>query len=192
MIDLGSGLDGDYFRAFQDSGAVRTTSWRGVPMIKSPIDVYLFTEAIHLTAPVFVVETGTWHGGSAAMFADLGAHRVITIDPDPRSEIEAGRIVQVPADSTDPRTVERVTRLVAGNRTMVVLDSDHSYEHVRRELRLYAELVTPGCYLVIEDTSHTAAGEAAREFAEAWPSEWIEDEAMARFGATFNTWLVRR
>lgn len=35
---------------------------------------------------------------------------------------------------------------------MVILDSDHSFEHVSRELDLYAEFVSPGGYLIVEDT----------------------------------------
>jgi len=34
---------------------------------------------------------------------------------------------------------------------MVILDSDHSEEHVRRELELYAPLVTPGSYCLVQD-----------------------------------------
>ena len=35
---------------------------------------------------------------------------------------------------------------------MVILDSDHSQAHVSAELSAYAPLVTPGCYLIVEDT----------------------------------------
>ena len=35
---------------------------------------------------------------------------------------------------------------------MVVLDSNHTHDHVLRELELYSPLVTKGCYLVVFDT----------------------------------------
>ena len=35
---------------------------------------------------------------------------------------------------------------------MVVLDSNHTHEHVLAELEAYAPMVTPGQYLVVADT----------------------------------------
>jgi cephalosporin hydroxylase len=54
---------------------------------------------------------------------------------------------------------------------MVILDSDHSKEHVLAELRAYAPLVTTGCYLIVEDTAATPiltpdAGPGPREAVE--------------------------
>jgi cephalosporin hydroxylase len=43
---------------------------------------------------------------------------------------------------------------------MVVLDSDHSRQHVKRELCFYADIVTSGQYLVIEDCYMYKTGEA--------------------------------
>lgn len=36
---------------------------------------------------------------------------------------------------------------------MVILDSDHRQDHVAKELELYASLVTPDQYLIVEDTN---------------------------------------
>jgi cephalosporin hydroxylase len=69
----------------------------------------------------------------------------------------------IKGDSTDPATVGWVAKRVAGRRCMVVLDSDHSAEHVAREIYAYAPMVTPGCYLVVEDTIFGYAPQAIRD-----------------------------
>ena len=51
-----------------------------------------------------------------------------------------------------PQVVEQLRAASMGNRVMVDLDSAHDEGHVRAELDRLASLVTPGCYLVVEDT----------------------------------------
>jgi cephalosporin hydroxylase len=58
--------------------------------------------------------------------------------------------------STDLRVLGKVEEFASGKKTMVVLDSDHSRPHVLKELRLYAPLVSVGCYLIVEDTNEDA------------------------------------
>jgi cephalosporin hydroxylase len=122
-------------------------------MYKLPADLDRYRAIIEATRPEVIVETGTHTGASAQWFADLGVDKVITVDArDPGDTDErAGRIVYVIGDSADPDTAELVAELVAGRRCMVSLDSDHSAAHVSAEIDLYGPLVTPGCYLVVED-----------------------------------------
>lgn len=126
-------------------------------MWKIEPDLQRYREVIAATGPEVVVETGTRGGGSARWFLDQpGVREVITIDvknTDDADEVvlDKGRVTFIRGDSTDPAVVESVRNLVGGRRCMVSLDSDHSGKHVAREIELYGPLVTPGCYLVVED-----------------------------------------
>src|SRR5438067_364413 len=61
-------------------------SWFGYRLAKCPLDLWIYQELLTRTRPDFVIETGTYHGGSALYFAmimDLLGHgRIITIDID--------------------------------------------------------------------------------------------------------------
>ena len=59
-------------------------TWLGVPIVKCPLDLWIYQEIMCAVRPDVVVETGTYRGGSALFFASLfdllGAGRVYTID----------------------------------------------------------------------------------------------------------------
>lgn len=130
----------------------------GREILKFMADLDRYELLIAETRPELIIETGTYTGGSAAWFADQpGVQQVITIDTYPHelTGLWAAGVAGVLAlrgqSSTDPETVDQVSRLAAGRRTMVVLDSDHTAGHVASEIELYGPLVTPGCALVVED-----------------------------------------
>lgn len=135
------------------------TRFLGIQTLKYPSDLWAYQEIVADTEPEVIVETGTWHGGSALFLAvvceALGHGRVVTIDTDPREPLpEHPRITYLRGSSTNPQILDRVANEVAGSESvMVILDADHSREHVLAELCAYGDLVTPGCYLVIEDTN---------------------------------------
>jgi len=54
--------------------------------------------------------------------------------------------------STDPQVVAEVTRRVGKGRTMFLFDSDHRAPHVLAEMRAYGPLVSPGSYMIVQDT----------------------------------------
>ena len=43
------------------------TYWRGVPVLKCPLDLWVYQEILHEVRPDLIVEAGTKHGGSARM-----------------------------------------------------------------------------------------------------------------------------
>jgi cephalosporin hydroxylase len=121
----------------------------------------MYHEVVWETLPDLIVETGTDRGGSALFFANLfdlmdTGGRVITVDIRrcPEGYPEHRRIQFITQSSTAPETVAMIrSQIRPTDRVMVILDSDHSESHVRKELDLYSPLVTPGCYLVVEDTN---------------------------------------
>lgn len=136
-------------------------AWLGVPTWKLPSDMWVYQEILAETRPDVVVETGTQYGGSAMFYAGvmelLGAGEVITIDIDTSAVYDAvrrhPRITVIEGSSTSPAVIDAVRRQVGGRRAMVILDSDHQREHVAGELEAWPALVSPGCYLVVEDTA---------------------------------------
>lgn len=125
---------------------------------KTADDLTRYRKILGETRPDAIIECGTWNGESALWFAREGGCPVFTIDVSHLVEHNtrrAGRDLQVrfwPGSSVDVKTVDAACEWASAfHRVMVVLDSDHSAPHVLAEMRLYGGLVTPGCYMVVED-----------------------------------------
>ena len=186
------------------------TSWLGVPIWQSTLDLWTIQETIAELRPALLIETGTNRGGSALFYAHvmelLGRGRVITIDVERLHHLDHPRIQFLHGSSTSPEIVERVRRAAAqaDGPVMVILDADHARDHVAAELELYAPLVTPGSYLLSQDgvidqlalfaDSRPGPLPANRAFLEAHP-EFEHDRARTeRFLITQHPvgWLRRR
>jgi cephalosporin hydroxylase len=131
---------------------------------KLPADLDRYAQVIEATRPEVIVETGTHTGASARWFAEEAGCEVISVDvQSPTLPNLDPRVVYVEGDSADAATAAWVAERVAGRRCMVSLDSDHSAAHVAVEIALYGPLVTPGCYLVVEDTIFGHAPQQLRD-----------------------------
>ena len=138
--------------------------WMGIPIIQYPQDMIAMQEILWRVKPELLIETGVAHGGSLVFYASIlkmmGEGTVVGIDIDIRKHnreaIEAhpmfDRITLIEGSSIDPDLVERVKKLAAGKRVLVVLDSNHTHSHVLAELEAYAPLVSSGSYCVVMDT----------------------------------------
>lgn len=140
-------------------------SWMGRPIIQYPQDMIIMQELIWEIRPDLIIETGIAHGGSLIYYASLlellGEGEVLGIDIDIRAhnrqEIERHpmfkRIRMIQGSSVSEDTAAKVREAAVGKqRILVCLDSNHTHEHVLRELELYAPLVTKGSYIVVFDT----------------------------------------
>jgi len=161
-------------------------TWMGVPIIQFPEDILMMQELIWKVRPDVIIECGLAHGGSALFYASLfeliGKGYVIGVDVEIRQYNKIAiqnhplshRIKMIEGSSTSKETFERIKEMIKhGSRVMVILDSNHSKEHVAKELQLYKDLVTPGSYLVAMD--------GAQAFVWDIPNgkpEWKEDNPL--------------
>lgn len=141
-------------------------SWMGRPIIQFPQDMIAMQEIIWASKPDLIIETGIAHGGSLIYYASLMEMMqldgyVLGIDIDirdhNRAEIDAHpmrkRIQMIQGSSIAADTVAEVAKHVQGKKSvMVILDSNHTHEHVLQELQQYAPFVSPNNYLVVFDT----------------------------------------
>jgi cephalosporin hydroxylase len=184
--------------------------WLGRPVWQSVLDLWTIQEVISELRPTLLVETGTYRGGSALFYAQLldalDQGRVITIDVERLRDLDHPRIMALTGSSTAPEILEQVESAARDTEgpVMVILDSDHSEAHVRRELEAYGPLVTSGSVLlaqdgIIDELFMFRAGRpgplpAIRAFLRAHP-EFVADERLnGRFLASQHPsgWLRRR
>lgn len=204
-----------WLRSGWDAKYVYSFSWLGRPIIQLPEDLLRIQEVFFSVQPDFVVETGIAHGGSLVFYASLckavGRGHVIGVDleirPHNKKAIEEHflkpYITTFEGDSTSAATFAAVRQAVPeGSTVLAVLDSNHTRQHVLKELELYSALVSPGSYIVVMDgIMSTLAGAprsrpdwawdnplaAAREFVAASP-----DFAMVEPEFPFNEGLITR
>ncbi len=192
----------DHFhRQYYESGVWRNTFWLGVPAQKCPLDLWIYQEILFETRPEVIIESGTDAGGSALFLASIcdliGTGRVVTVDmqDNPRRPRHP-RISYVLGSSVAPETINLVKESIEPSaRVLVVLDSDHQKDHVLNEMRAYADMVTPGSYLIVEDTNvnnHPVSEdfgpgpmEAVEEFLES-RTDFVPDREREKFFLTFN------
>ena len=140
--------------------------WLGRPIIQYPQDMIAMQEILYEVKPDLIVETGVAHGGSLIFYASVleligGNGKVIGIDidirPHNRAEIEKHRMIKrihlIQGSSIDADVAAQVYAFAKDyQRVLVVLDSNHTHEHVLKELQLYSPLVKKNSYLVVFDT----------------------------------------
>jgi cephalosporin hydroxylase len=177
------------------------TFWLGHHVLKGPLDLWTYQEILYDVQPDLIIETGTYRGGSALFLASISdllrRGEVVTIDAarqDGRPRHR--RITYLTGSSTSDEILRQVRRRARGKSTvLVILDSGHGKDHVLAELQAYAPLVTPGSYLIVEDTNLNGhpvesdhgpgPAEAVAEFLER-NDAFVRDESREKFLLTFN------
>jgi cephalosporin hydroxylase len=153
-----------WLRSGWDSKYVYSFAWMGRPVIQLPEDMIRIQEIIFDIKPDVIIETGVAHGGSLIFYGTLckaiEKGRVIGIDieirPHNRKAIEEHflfpYITLIEGGSTSQPVIDQLKHLVKPDeRVLVLLDSNHSYNHVLNELELYSAFVSVGSYIVATD-----------------------------------------
>ena len=154
--------------------------WMDRPIIQMPQDILALQEIIWKVKPDLIIETGIAHGGSICLSASLLAllemednynkndinktktnRKVIGIDVDIRKHNKeklnnhflSEKMVMIEASSVEFKTFEKVKEISQDfSNILVILDSNHTDEHVLKELNLYGSLVSQNSYCIVFDT----------------------------------------
>ncbi len=201
------------------------TTYFGIPIFQNPCDLWMFQELIFRTKPNIIIETGTAHGASALYLGTLFDNlarctaldgKIISIDIEKRSgrQVIHPRVTYLTGSSVSDSILDTVHNSIKEtDKVMVILDSDHSREHVNKELAAYHKLVSKDCYLIVCDTnlsSHAIPAMLNNKLAEIPPAtlehlkaldgypmsaaldfvqtnkDFVIDKDCEKFGFTFN------
>ena len=147
-----------YDKQEKDSRIWQKTTWLGTSVLKLPSDLWVYQEILYDIKPDIVIETGTMYGGSALYLATIcdiiKKGIIISIDINKKDDFPVhNRIKYITGSSTSEYIVDKVKNFIkTGDKVMVILDSDHSKNHVLKEMQIYEKFVTKDSYLVVEDT----------------------------------------
>jgi len=179
-----------------DKSRVMSNQFLGIPTLQNPLDVWVTQEIISEVKPDVIVETGTYQGGSSLLWAILLTQmkpegRVITVDiHDKRSPLAVEHPVArehvefLLGSSVAPEVVARVEEEVRGKKALFILDAAHTEDHVMKELEAFAPMVSPGSYIIVQDTA-LGGSRAIDRFLESDPGFEI-DATRERYILTNN------
>ncbi len=131
--------------------------WLGHPIWQNVFDLWVIQETIAEIKPELLIECGTNRGGSSIFYANLfdlmGSGNVVTIDVEKLHKLSHPRVTYLLGSSISEEILSAVRQraVACTGPVMVILDSDHSETHVRKELECYSPLVTPGSYCLVQD-----------------------------------------
>ena len=167
----------------------RRVKWLGTRTLKCPLDLWVYQEILFEKRPDLIIETGTNRGGTTSYLAAIcdliDTGRIITVDWQEREgRPPHRRVTYLHGDSAGPEIVSQITDAIRpGDTVMAILDSNHAQSHVAKELSGYAPLVTPGQYLIVEDTNLN--GHPVRRDFGPGPMEAVEEFLETELGRDF-------
>jgi len=141
--------------------------WCGIPIIRHPDDIVLQQEIIWSLKPSHIIETGIARGGSLVLSSSLlqicvGGGKVLGLDikilehtvQKLKPWVESEQIYIYECDSASTSASTYVKNFLTSNKgpVLIVLDSNHTHEHVFNELNCFAPLIPVGSVIIVADT----------------------------------------
>lgn len=198
VVDEFHGL---FYDSFLFSKTWGESTWLGTHIKKCPFDTWMYQEILYEVKPDLIIECGTYKGGSAYYLATLcdlmQKGEILTIDViDHPGKPQHPRISYLTGSTLDEQILSQVRARAAHAQTvLVILDDDHSRDHVYKELKVYADLVTLNSYLLVEDSNvnghpvYPEHGPGPYEAIEQFMQEddrFTIDKSREKFYVTFN------
>jgi cephalosporin hydroxylase len=212
----GDDIADDYHKWYYGTLVWNSTTWMGIPCLKSVSDMWNYQEILCDLKPSAVIEFGTFQGGSAQFFAHImraanQPFKVLSVDishkhlhPSAKADPD---VVFMESSSTAPAVADRIKELRGEfpGPVFAILDSDHSCGHVLAEMKLLRPLLQAGDYLVVEDSNVNGHPilpgfgpgpyEAIEAYVQEFPNDYHHDRKREnKFGWTFatNGFLIRK
>lgn len=131
--------------------------YRGIPCLKSPIDIAIYFRLLFDQKPRTIIEIGSKQGGSALLFRDMTrmmdiSCRIVSIDLVPTRNLQIEDVAFLAGDVRSLQQVFIDNALFSRPRPWLVIeDSAHTFEACSAALRFFAQHLRSGEYLVMED-----------------------------------------
>ncbi len=144
---------------------IHQNNFFGEPSINFSEDLIKFQEAIYRVKPDIVIEAGVAWGGTtlfiASVLEGLNKGNVVGIDiyipPHVKKALKqkgkiSKRIHLINGSSIEQNTINKIKKFTKNKKVLVILDSNHTKEHVYKELEIYSKLVNKNSYIIVCDT----------------------------------------
>lgn len=144
---------------------VSSKDWQGIPIVKLPEDILVIQEFHFEYRPTAVIEVGVARGGSVALAASM--QQLNGIKPNIlgldikilehtkkalSTYVENGWLTLFQNDSTSPLSLIKIREFVKGHsKVFAILDSNHSHEHVYKELEIMDLALPAGSVVLVAD-----------------------------------------
>ncbi len=162
----------NYHHSLGESGYFYQHDYCGLPILQTPADILQLHSIIWQYKPSLIIETGIARGGSMMFYASqlylLRSLGLLADDPliigidilihdynkKAIEESEFSKYIKlIEGSSVNLKLFDQLSELTSTHeKKIIVLDSNHTYEHVSNELKLYSQLCQNGDYLLVFDT----------------------------------------